>query len=274
MLYQEYLPCIPLRPYIKAYATFADKSSYGKERTEHTPPFLSKAIIFFFQEADIFITNGVFDQFLPTGYILPQGMKTNLWKYHQSFEMFAILFRPGMLRHFYPVPMLEYLDSLIDLNDFQDKALLELQERIQGSKHIEERINLADQYMLNALVQSWPSLDLIDYGIQELFKTPQKTLTEIIDQLHISDRHFRRLFGRAIGINPKQYQKQLRLTKAINIIQRQSYTSIAEIAYSCGYSDPSLFIQHFKAYTQMTPKQFISQNQAISKSIYYHEDDP
>lgn len=61
----------------------------------------------------------------------------------------------------------------------------------------------------------------------------------------MSEFHFNRLFKRATGIPPSQYQIKLRIDVARRLL-RETKDSVIAIANEVGYSNPSHFAQAFR----------------------------
>jgi AraC family transcriptional regulator len=99
---------------------------------------------------------------------------------------------------------------------------------------------------------------------------PKHKLHQVIDYIHaslhcdlslsdmaavigMSPYHFSRLFKQSIGLSPYQFVIQCRLEKAKELLQHSDLT-IAQIAYTTGFSNQSHFTQQFKRYCQTTPQ--------------------
>lgn len=275
MFHGEYLPAPLLRPYIKNYGVLTDDRSDVNGIYEWVPPFLSKAIVFFYNNSGrIFVENGVYDDYLPLGYVLPQVKKSNLWSYKHGFSSFAIIFHPGKFRYFFQVPMLEFLNKVIAVDEFGEEDLIELHKKIEDSISTQQRVDHCDDCFLKRLRDVENSRDLIDVTLSKMLATPKLSITEIRKDLNvnISERHFRRRFQEEIGMSPKGYQKQLRFLRALDSLQSGQFTSIADVAYACGYYDQSQFNLHFKEYLQVSPLQYLHKHFPITQSIYWRED--
>ncbi len=79
-------------------------------------------------------------------------------------------------------------------------------------------------------------------------------LTEIAG---LSAFHLNRAFRRQIGLPPHEFQTQLRIEQAANLIRQK--TPLADIAAALGFADQSHFNRFFKRYTGVTPRRFIAQ---------------
>jgi len=68
----------------------------------------------------------------------------------------------------------------------------------------------------------------------------------------MSEFHFNRLFKKATGVPPSQYQIKLRMETARRLL-RETTASIVAIANDVGYSNPGHFAQQFRKETGVTP---------------------
>ncbi len=74
-------------------------------------------------------------------------------------------------------------------------------------------------------------------------------------ELNLSERSLQRRFKSACHLSPLQYQQQLRMNSAKQLLQN-SNLSILEVATSVGYSDASHFSRLFKKHCQQSPKTY------------------
>lgn len=78
---------------------------------------------------------------------------------------------------------------------------------------------------------------------------------EFAAKMHLSVRHFTRIFSETYGVTPKQYILKLRLQHACNSL-RSSHKSIAQIASESGFEDTNYFSTYFTKKMGMTPKDY------------------
>ncbi len=81
------------------------------------------------------------------------------------------------------------------------------------------------------------------------------SLARLADQAGMSEFHFNRLFKRATGVPPSQYQIKLRLDAARRLL-RETGKSVITIANDVGYSNPSHFAQLFRKETGLSPTDY------------------
>lgn len=81
------------------------------------------------------------------------------------------------------------------------------------------------------------------------------SLARLARQVGMSESHFNRLFKRATGVPPSQYQIKLRMDAARRLL-RESGCSVIEIGNEIGYSNPSHFARLFRKETGVSPSDY------------------
>jgi len=100
-----------------------------------------------------------------------------------------------------------------------------------------------------------PKIRECRYFIMRHLYDPNLSVTTIADHLHCSPDYLSHLFSTETGQHLTEYIQQERMTLAKQNLGDLSL-SIKEIAWSCGYSDPSYFTQVFKGLLGETPRAF------------------
>ena len=75
----------------------------------------------------------------------------------------------------------------------------------------------------------------------------------LTQHLEISQRHVERLFKHWMEMTPKQYQRILRVKRAINYIREHGHVNLAEIAHQFGFSDQAHMTREFRTIARITP---------------------
>ncbi|MCK8059240.1 MULTISPECIES: AraC family transcriptional regulator [unclassified Fusibacter] len=81
------------------------------------------------------------------------------------------------------------------------------------------------------------------------------TIDEMAQLSNMSYSYFSRFFKSAMQRNFSDYVNHVRVSKAENLLATTDF-SITDVALSVGFSTSSYFIQQFKHYKNMTPRQF------------------
>jgi AraC-like DNA-binding protein len=78
---------------------------------------------------------------------------------------------------------------------------------------------------------------------------------EIAEQLGLGYSWFRKAFKKYAGISPAQFQLQIRLQRAKDMLLNTNL-SVSEIAYELTFDTPGQFSTFFRQKANMTPKEF------------------
>jgi len=111
----------------------------------------------------------------------------------------------------------------------------------------DKELSSADEKLLNRVA------DCISKNLGD----PDFTVDELADQIGISRVHLNRKLKELIDSSPSSLIKNTRLKQAAFLLVQNNVT-IAEVAYSVGFSSPAYFSSNFSAYFGMTPKEFVN----------------
>ena len=81
-------------------------------------------------------------------------------------------------------------------------------------------------------------------------------MDELAHDLNVSKFYMHKIFKEIFDKNIYESIKSIRLQKASNLLLTNKYSTISDIALSCGYSSQTSFIRVFKERFSMTPKEW------------------
>ena len=91
-------------------------------------------------------------------------------------------------------------------------------------------------------------------------------LSDLAGQFSVSQHHLCHLFKHYTNRSIIQYLNRLRIEKAMGLLL-QGNQNITEVAYTVGFNDANYFSRTFKKLTSVTPRQWVSENQALECSL-------
>ncbi|MEK4538008.1 bifunctional transcriptional activator/DNA repair enzyme AdaA [Peribacillus sp. FSL K6-1552] len=122
---------------------------------------------------------------------------------------------------------------------------------------------------LNLPTDEW--IEQITEWIEQHYSEPL-TLNTLADISHGSPYHLQRLFKRVKGLSPTEYIQQLRLEKAIRMLE-SSEQPVTEIGLAVGFSSTPYFITLFKKNTGYTPSGYRkAYHQDLKKEREQHDE--
>lgn len=78
------------------------------------------------------------------------------------------------------------------------------------------------------------------------------SVPRLADRAHLSERQFRRVFKREVGVNPVDHVENVRLDAACNLLETTA-NPIEEIARVCGFGTPETMNRVFRRRLDITP---------------------
>jgi AraC family transcriptional regulator, regulatory protein of adaptative response / methylated-DNA-[protein]-cysteine methyltransferase len=97
----------------------------------------------------------------------------------------------------------------------------------------------------------------------------QPSLTEVADEVSISQFHFQRLFSEWAGVSPKKFLQYITAGYLKDKIRESS--NLTELAESAGLSSQSRVYDHFISIEGVTPQEYKSAGKGLIISYGFHE---
>jgi DNA-binding response OmpR family regulator/anti-sigma regulatory factor (Ser/Thr protein kinase) len=104
--------------------------------------------------------------------------------------------------------------------------------------------------------QAW--LVELEQFVQKNLANSILSVPMLADQFSMSESTLFRQMKRITGLSPLQYLKEVRLEKALRILENKQYNSIAKVAYEVGYADPNSFTRAFRLRFGKSPSKLIT----------------
>lgn len=89
---------------------------------------------------------------------------------------------------------------------------------------------------------------------------------ELIKDAGLSERHYRRIFKKVIGVSPKYFCKIIQLSTVFELLNNAREEKIHHLALDCGYYDQSHFIRNFQKLIGNSPENFLNSKHAYLKT--------
>ena len=100
-----------------------------------------------------------------------------------------------------------------------------------------------------------------------------RSLPQLAEELHCSERHFSRLFREEFQISLRSRQTELRLQRAQQLLA-ESDAKVINVAYESGYRHLGLFNAMFKRRFGVTPSQWRQQNLSAQPKNFFKRNAP
>ncbi|MEZ5345787.1 MAG: helix-turn-helix domain-containing protein [Pyrinomonadaceae bacterium] len=178
--------------------------------------------------------------------------------------MIVILFKKGMAYPFFPVPMNEMSDCVIDTDLLWGKAFENLRETLLGEPDIFGRFAITEKFLIDRYRAKLDVNECVKYAISQITASPdQVSLGRLYDKIGYSQKHFTEMFKLRVGVTPKSYAKILRFQKAISEVETIGEINWSFIAADCGFYDQAHFINDFKCFSGFTPEDYLKRKNGV-----------
>ena len=171
--------------------------------------------------------------------------------------MFIISFKKGMAYQFFPFPMTEISDCVVDADLIWGSYFALLREQIMSTEEILKRFYLVESFLIKKFLPNFEINPCVEFALNQIINQPdQITLHKLNQKIGYSQRHFNSMFKKKVGITPKSFLKIMRFQKAIIEIEGIKEVDWTLISHDCGFYDQAHFINDFKLFSGFTPEDY------------------
>lgn len=177
-----------------------------------------------------------------------------------AHTIFGVRFFPGILPPILEGAMKELVGQEIDLADLvEDRTLC---GQISETRCFEKQADIFMKHYMNRLAvcreQKEDGRRRIARVVKEKIEqtSGQIRIQELEAQTGYSTRYIRKVFHEYLGLSPKTFCKIVQFQKVIDEMNHNSCKKMLDVSADMGYYDQSQFINDFKTYTDMTPKDY------------------
>lgn len=180
----------------------------------------------------------------------------------RNSRMLVVAFRKGAAYPFYPFPMHEIMDTVVNADLVFGNSILSLREQLLASKSVEVMFHLVEKFLLEQAgdrIHLESPLRCVEFAVKNLISEPHEIrLLSLSDQIGYSQKHFIDLFKKQVGMTPKRYLRILRFQHAIQKLEvHASPPDWTGFALRTGFYDQAHFINDFRNFSGFTPAEYL-----------------
>lgn len=205
------------------------------------------------------------------------GYTTRTIAYSNPDQLGVIMvgFHPWGLAPFLEFPLKDATDRNVELHRVMRRTA-EVEEAVRSADNLEQRIERIEAFLLTNLLK--PALDELMVAACRTATERQGrcSVTELATGSELSLRQFQRRFTDRIGVEPKLFLQLVRFQRAFELMDQSGEApDWAGIADAAGYYDQSHFINDFRAFTGLSPTEYLVRmsRTAIGRAFDEHRGD-
>lgn len=258
MIYQTHIPRFPLDQFVEIFVYFNDvKLSHNFDR--FLPNGDTEILIDFHDTPQFIYDNSSLKEIQACHHIWASGLRTEpiTIPAGNKSEMMVISFKKGKAASFFPFPMEEIADSVVDADLVWGADFGLLRERLLATDDIALRFRIVEEFLINEFQSQMTVNPCVAFAIGEMTERPDAiSIAKMNAKIGYSQKHFTDMFRRQVGVTPKSYLKIMRFQKAVRTIDATPDLDWGQIALECGFYDQSHFINDFKHFSGFTPEHY------------------
>ncbi|MGH7867176.1 MAG: helix-turn-helix domain-containing protein, partial [Candidatus Dormibacteraceae bacterium] len=163
--------------------------------------------------------------------------------------LIAVEFKVGGVAAFFPMPMSEACNKVIELDNLWGHDGSLLRERLCEASTPTDKFRILEMVLLERIVRPRdPAVDaalsLLDHGA---------SVAQAREAVGLLPKTFVRRFQEQVGLAPKRISRVLRLQRIVASVHRAADADWSIVAAEHGYTDQAHFIHDFRDLTGMTP---------------------
>lgn len=189
--------------------------------------------------------------------------------YGGSLKHILIEFTPTGLYRLFGIDGSAMVDELHDALSLNSKlknfcTKLNKQASMLDLSDIDTRIELINNALIEQISSALTVPEYLQRGIDILIKTAGiEKITNIVEQLNVSERQFNRKFTQVVGIPPKFYAKVIQMNRALQAILENDTDYLSNIAQRTGFYDQSHLNHVIKEFFESSPNEFLQSGEQI-----------
>lgn len=177
-----------------------------------------------------------------------------------EIDLISISFKPGGLSPFINKPVADLTGSTIPLKELNSELFAEMEERVAGLNDTAAKIALIENILLKKLYSNCDKLENVQRFIPLVHAIKNySSVAHFLKEHIIHERKLQRDFEYHVGVTPKFLQRVLRFRNAAYAMHVSSFKSLTALGYDCGYYDQAHFINEFKFFSGLSPRQYLEE---------------
>jgi AraC-like DNA-binding protein len=176
---------------------------------------------------------------------------------NEKFTLVAYFLRPYSLLALFGIEARELTDKPVELNLLSDNS--GLQEQLLNASSTKNILSLLDEHLFKLIVKSKTSVNVLKCAVEKIEQNPHNgILVNIQKEFKWTERTFRRMFHKSVGVSPNQFRKIHQFNVAFQQLNNRRFQNLSDVAFDNGYADQSHFIRTFKEFAGITPNQYLN----------------
>jgi len=258
MIFRTHIPAFPLSQFIELFVYF-ERAEHAHTVDRFLPNGDTEILIDFHDTPQYIYDNSTLKEIQACNQVWASGLRTEpiTIPSGNGATMMVISFKKGAAGAFFPFPMDEISDCVVDADLVWGSDFGFLREQLLAAKDIDLRFKLVEDFLLKKFNAKLDTNPCVSFAVREMIERPDGlSIARMNEKIGYSQKHFTQMFRKQVGVTPKSFLKIMRFQKAVRAIDDASDIDWGDIALASGFYDQAHFIHDFKHFSGFTPEQY------------------
>jgi AraC-like DNA-binding protein len=176
----------------------------------------------------------------------------------RPFSIIGVAFNAGGGFPFFGRPSDELHNCSASLDEVWGAAGVSLRDRLWEATTPQQRFRTVQDALLASRRDRLVPHRAVRYALAAFDgATGAGRVDEVVARIGISSRRFADVFRSEVGLSPKAFCRIRRFNEVLTRIERRSDVDWADVALSCGYFDQAHFNHDFRAFSGLSPSDYL-----------------
>jgi AraC-like DNA-binding protein len=177
----------------------------------------------------------------------------------QQRSLVGVHFKPGGAFPFLGLPANELQGTHVSLETLWGTQAADVRERLLEATTVEARFHILEHAFWAQIRRPLARHPAVAFALQKFQGAPSQKISDVLEQIGLSQRRFIEVFDKEVGLTPKQYCRIRRFQEVLRRIHRRQHIEWPDVAVVCGYFDQAHFIHDFRAFSGLNPTLYLAQ---------------
>lgn len=258
MIFRTHIPRFPLNEFVETFI-FYEGVQHAHKIDRFLPNGETEILIDFHDTPQYIYDNNTLKEIQACNRVWASGFRTEPITIPSGNDaaMLVIVFKKGKAAPFFPFPMDEIADCVVDADLVWGCDFESLREKLLETKDIDLRFTLVEEFLVKKFHSQLELNPCVAFAVGEMTERPDSVnIARMNHKIGYSQKHFTEMFRKQVGVTPKVYLKVMRFQKAVQMISAADSINWGQISQECGFYDQAHFINDFKHFSGLTPAKF------------------
>jgi transcriptional regulator GlxA family with amidase domain len=167
------------------------------------------------------------------------------------------------------MPAVELHDRDVDLATLWGRVLAEeVRARVLGSTSACEMVEVLDEVLCRRRRDRDDMHSAVAWAVAAFQRVDAPwTVAQVVERIGMSHRRFIALFHDTVGLTPKRFSRLQRFQAVLRGAPMHAELTWADLAAACGYSDQAHLTHDFRAFSGLTPSEYLRRRTTFANHV-------